>query len=226
MASRNHRRKTRVNNGYMPGIYKFVYLHTASIHLKPDICDIEKIRSYFYKCMDMLLNEDTVSDAIGILKDIIMSIKPQIEYYNTQECNDYLNILSKIDSTVLIVLQQTLGDDERLKYMYDQINTIHITIQNNLNPPNEFYNYKNHTISTMMIELINELIQLSETIHSTESIVYLEETKTHIKTMYGSCDTIYSIQDKIISIIDNIGQGVNRGIIAMRVGLIKELIGI
>ena len=179
------------------------------VKIQPGECDIDKIRNYFYKVIDMIIEHSNFTDTAVILNDIIHSVHTKVEYYKILDVIEH-----KLLSTVNNITENV--NPKIIKVRIDYIKTYIDKLPPLCGEPGP--------ISKMILELINSIIEcvnfekVTDTIHTIHT--YIEDT-------YGTCETfekIELIQKSLTSIVENIGNGVTSQIINMRVKYVKDIL--
>ncbi len=170
--------------------------------------ELIRIQNYFYKVIDMIIENNTLADAILTLNNIITEVKSRVELYK---------IIDIIESQ-LLSLVVNISDETPLGIIQGRIDYIK-TIIDTLPPDCEEYG----PVSIMILEVITS-IQSSVSFDTV--IKNILDIQKYITDTYGNMDTITLIQDNLLGIIENIaeGDGASTGIINTRLDYVKTLI--
>ena len=185
-----------------------IYIQTlpAEVERQKGDCDIDKIRNYFYKVIDMIIEHSKFTETAVVLNDIIQTVSTQVEYYRIMELIE-TNLLSTVVNISENVNSNIIG--LRIEYIKTYINELPPMCQ------------ETGPISKMILEVIESIIQSVSFEKVTRTI---EGIQTYIQDTYGSFEKIETIQTNLLSIIENIGNGVTTPIISLRVNFVKDMI--
>jgi hypothetical protein len=207
MPSNSYRRKLRTNRSSKPYITP-AFLNNCNTKScdSTQLSELEKIQNYFYDVIDMIIQHDKFTSAVTILNNIISSVREKVEFYKILEVieNQLLSIVVNISDSVPIGIIAM-----RIECVKEAINTLPADC-NEVGP-----------ISIMILEIID---LLKNNISFSTVISNINELKTYINDKYGKYDEIIVIQDQLLSIVTNIGNGFGYGIICTRVEYVKDLV--
>lgn len=107
MASRARRKKIRNAAISDPIRVAFViaYISPATVKLGPPECDIERLRSFFYKVCEMITIDANFVDAYEILNDMKLALLSHVDYYRQEEYTDFQRILTEIETKIVPAIQ-------------------------------------------------------------------------------------------------------------------------
>jgi len=219
MAVRRHRRRMRTGlvavHRYIvpPAIVVFIQNRvvpngsTGSIGSTSN-SELDKIMAYFMNLIDTIIKQQTLTESISLLHNFINddTIKTQVEYYKIMEVieMDLVSMVANISegtNTGIIAM--------RIEYIKSLIDILPF------NPQSV------GELSQRILQLIEEIIGGATLVKIAGNV---NDIKTYINEKYGVIDELVAIQDMILSIICNIMEGVPTGIIATRIGRLRELI--
>jgi hypothetical protein len=189
-----------------PNLPIYVPVLPSEVKLQQGECDIDKIRNYFYKVIDMIIEHSKFNETAVILNDILQTVHTQVEYYRIMEMIE-TNLLSTVVNISDNVNANIIG--LRIEYIKTYINELPPMCQ------------EPGPISKMILEVIESIIQCVSFEKVTQTIGNIQ---TYIQDTYGSFEKIETIQTNLLSIIENIGNGVTTPIISLRVNFVKDML--
>ncbi len=85
--------------------YVVAYVSPATVATGPPDCDVERLRTFFYKVCELITDEANFVDAVDILTDMKLALQSHVEYYRDEEYRDFLRILAAIETRILPTIQ-------------------------------------------------------------------------------------------------------------------------
>ena len=248
MASRSRRKKIRAAAVVDPirVAYVVAYISPATVKLEPPECDLDRLRTFFYKVCELIANDANFVEAVEILNDMKLALQSHVEYYKKAEYDDFQRILTEIETKILPVIQlQTPTFD--VNDLQADIGYIQMLMKRIYMPPvpcepiecankcendtksdhsseramTDYTHESSSRISRMIVKVLTAIIR---SINLPDVIRYTQTFITHIEKTYYSNISLERLQDKLVSMIGNINHGVNPIIIKMRVDYIKDML--
>jgi hypothetical protein len=106
MASRARRKKIRTAAISDPIRVAFVIAYISpAVTLAPPECDIERLRTFFYKVCEMITIDANFVDAYEILNDMKLALLSHVDYYRQEEYTDFQRILTEIETKIVPAIQ-------------------------------------------------------------------------------------------------------------------------
>lgn len=249
MAARFRRKKIRTAGIRDPVRVAYILAYISpAVTLAPPECDIDRLRTFFYKVCEMITVDANFIDATEILNDMKLALLSHVDYYRKEEYIDFQRILTEIETKIVPAIQLQINTFDIADLQAD-IGYIHLTMKEIYIPsiPNicestdsaskcgsdqssdhsseramqEYTHQSSHMVSRMIIKVLRSIIR---SINLPDVIQYTQNYITYIETKYHSNEYLERLQDKLISMIGNINHGVSPGIIKMRVDYIKDML--
>ena len=103
MASRSRKKRIREANIRDPirAVYAIAYISPATVNLGPPDCDVQRLRTFFYKVCELITDEANFVDAIDILMDMKLALQSHVDYYRDQEYKDFQRLYTAIDAKII-----------------------------------------------------------------------------------------------------------------------------
>lgn len=208
MSSRLHKRKLRMKDNFLKYIVPPIIISIQNNNNFSGECEIDKIMNYFIYIIDNIINQNNLTDSISHLQTILNtdSIKTQVEYYKIMEIieNDLVSTVMNISDNINYGI---------IKCRIEYINKLIDTLPDNIRCA--------ETLPSMILQVIEDIIG---GISLDTIITNINDITTYINDKYGVIDKFIDIQNNILSIIDNITEGIPSGIISMRSQTVKSMI--
>lgn len=192
MPSTSYRRKLRTSTLIVPTIYNYE-------------SDLVVIQQYFYKVLDMIIQQNDFKSTVSILQNIIQNTNHIVEYYKILDIieRDLLSVLINISDNTNTGIIRT-----RIEYIKTYIDKL---------PPTSI---ELSPVSEMVLQIIDLITNTSFAAVATN----IKQIHTYINNTYLETQRINEIQDNILSIISNISSCTSHGIISERVKYLRQLI--
>jgi hypothetical protein len=201
MPSRTYRRRLRVDK---PNAYISVPAVLGGCGGGDN--ELLKIQQYFYNVLNMIIEHKTFNEIKGGLLTIIGAVKSHLDYYKI------LDIIEGQLLTIAINVGEGVSPGiilTRIEYIRTFIDSL---------PPNCL---DASPIAIMVLELID---LITSTLNFNNARKNIAEIQAFIEEKYGQMAEFQLIQESIISVICNIGEGTTPGIVETRVEYIRCLI--
>jgi hypothetical protein len=192
MPSTSYRRKLRTSRLIVPTIYNYE-------------SDLVVTQQYFYKVLDMIIQQQDFKSTVSILQNIIQNTNHIVEYYKILDIieSDLLSVLMNISDNINYGIIRT-----RIEYIKTYIDQL---------PPTSI---ELSPVSEMVLQIIDLITNTS----FTAVVTNIKQIHTYINDTYLETQRINEIQDNILSIICNISESTSSGIVSERVQYLRQLI--
>jgi hypothetical protein len=248
MASKSRRKKIRAAAISDPirVAYAVTFISPVTVKLEPPECDLDRLRSFFYTACELITNDANFVEAAEILNDIKEAIKSHVDNYKKIEYEDFQRILREIETKILPSIQAQTSTFDASELQAD-IEYINILMKRIYTPPvacepaecankcdtdtksdhsseRAMADYTHQSSSRISRMIVKVLLAIIRSINLPDVIRYTQTFITHIEKTYYENEALERLQDKVISMIGNINDGVNPIIIKMRVDYIKDML--
>jgi hypothetical protein len=171
--------------------------------------ELYQIRQTFYTILDMIIRHESFADIIALIQSIIAQVQSRVDYYKVLDIIEHklLSVVENISDSVSPSIVKA-----RVEYIKTIIEQLPPEC-GDLGP-----------ISTLILEIIDYIIGTVSFTPIQSNLNYIQE---YITQKYGRREDICkinTIQDTLLDIICNIGDGVAEGIIGNRVQYVRVLI--
>jgi hypothetical protein len=192
MPSTSYRRKLRTSRLIVPTIYNYE-------------SDLVVTQQYFYKVLDMIIQQQDFKSTVSILQNIIQNTNHIVEYYKILDIieSDLLSVLMNISDNINTGIIRT-----RIEYIKTYIDQL---------PPTSI---ELSPVSEMVLQIIDLITNTS----FTAVVTNIKQIHSYINDTYLETQRINEIQDNILSIICNISESTSSGIVSERVQYLRQLI--
>jgi hypothetical protein len=169
-------------------------------------CDLNILQKHFYRIIDNIIQYNNFTETVTDLQNMLESVECYMDYYNLLDCIE-TNILSVvcniIDNTSAGIIQTRV----------DYIKTIIDKLSSNCQQDCE--------VPSMFLQLIDLLINQVDLKTISQNIL---DIQFYLNTTYSHLDLIHEIQNILLGVVTNIGEGTPNGIISCRIEYVRGLI--